>query len=494
MRAAAVSLLPLQGGGREGGPAPARGWAAAGHPPRPPFQGGEERAGRPGCGDGRETPRPVCGAWGIPPPDLPPSRGEERRRRGQDSPASSSLDEGADRRRFLSSPLQGGGREGGPAPARGWAAAGHPPRPPFQGGEERAGRPGRGGGRETPVRSAEPGASPLPTSPLPGGRSEDGADRTLRHRRRRTKERIAAVFSPPPFRGEVGRGVPRRRARRRRVIPPGPPSRGEKRGRGGRGAEAVGRPPVRSAEPGSPPLPTSPLPGGRSADGADRTLRHRRRWTKGRIAAVFSPPPFRGEVGRGVPPPGAPPSRRPRAKRERGCGPSARQAGGTPVLPGNSRMSGIGKIPVRGGGAGSTSLPTSPLKGGGAQTVRTGPSGIIVVGRRDGSPPFSLLPPGRGRSADDADGALRHHRRTKGRIAAVFSPPPFRGEVGRGVPPPGAPASRRPRAKRERGCGPSARQAGGTPALPGGSRTSGVGKIPVRSAEPPGQPPSRPPP
>ena len=50
-----------------------------------------------------------------------------------------------------------------------------------------------------------------------------------------------------------------------------------------------------------------------------------------------------------------------------------------------------------------TPLPTSPLKGGrseekegGAQTARTGLSGIVVLGRRGGSPPFSLLPPGRG--------------------------------------------------------------------------------------------------
>ena len=76
----------------------------------------------------------------------------------------------------------------------------------------------------------------------------------------------------------------------------------------------------------------------------------------------------------------------------------------------------------------------------------------------------------------------------------IYNPLSFQGEVGRGVPPLGAPASRRPRAKRERGCGPSARQAGGTPALPGSSRMSGIGKIPVQAAEPLGQPPSRPPP
>ena len=90
--------------------------------------------------------------------------------------------------------------------------------------------------------------------------------------------------------------------------------------------------------------------------------------------------------------------------------------------------------------------------------------------------------------------ARRHRCHRAGSAASVFSPPPFRGEVGRGVPPLGAPAFRRPRAKRERGCGPPARQAGRTPALPGSSRMSGVGKVSVRAAEPLGQPPSRPPP
>ena len=92
---------------------------------------------------------------------------------------------------------------------------------------------------------------------------------------------------------------------------------------------------------------------------------------RARAAAVFCPPfllplpPFRGEVGRGVPPLGAPASRRPRAKRERGCGPSARHAGGTPAHPGCSRMSGIGKLPDRAAEPpGSTPLPTSPLPGG----------------------------------------------------------------------------------------------------------------------------------
>ena len=65
------------------------------------------------------------------------------------------------------------------------------------------------------------------------------------------------------------------------LLPPG-------RGAGGDDPPSPARAPARD------PLPTSPLKGGRNADGADRTLRHRRRWTNGRIAAVFSPPPWKG--------------------------------------------------------------------------------------------------------------------------------------------------------------------------------------------------------
>ena len=64
-------------------------------------------------GPGDDPPPPTRAPVRDPPPDLPPEGGEERRRCGQDSPASSSLDERADRRRFLSSPLKGGRSEGG---------------------------------------------------------------------------------------------------------------------------------------------------------------------------------------------------------------------------------------------------------------------------------------------------------------------------------------------------------------------------------------------
>ena len=108
--------------------------------------------------------------------------------------------------------------------------------------------------------------------------------------------------------------------------------------------------------------------------------RHRHRRAGARAAAVFSPPPL-----------GAPASRRPRAKRERGRGPSARQAGGTPALPGSSRMSRVGKAPVRAAAPlGSTPLPTSPLPGGrredGAAHLPVRPSRAVPNGAPDSSP------------------------------------------------------------------------------------------------------------
>ena len=65
-------------------------------------------------GPGDDPPPPTRAPVRDPPPDLPPEGGEERRRCGQDSPASSSLDERADRRR-LHSPLKGGSEGGGRA-------------------------------------------------------------------------------------------------------------------------------------------------------------------------------------------------------------------------------------------------------------------------------------------------------------------------------------------------------------------------------------------
>ena len=91
---------------------------------------------------------------------------------------------------------------------------------------------------------------------------------------------------------QTGRGVFRPPPHPRRPTLSSPPW------KGGRGADPP-RPPARRCRT---PLPTSPLKGGRSADGADRNLRHHRRWTKGRIAAVLSPPPWKGRGREGIDP------------------------------------------------------------------------------------------------------------------------------------------------------------------------------------------------
>ena len=242
------SLLPPFRGevGRGGSPVPARKAVDAGLSPPAPLPGGrrEGRALRlrpdsspltllssPLQGGGREgVPRADVrggGRRGYPPPaPLPGGRreGGALRLRPDSSPLT-----------LLSSPLQGGGREGGPPCRRaGRWAAGLSPRPPFQGGEEKVGR----------------SASALTPPPL--------------------------LFSPPPFRGEVGRGVPRA---------------------GARGGGRRGYP------------PPAPLPGGRSESGRMR-VRPRRR-TGRRTAAALTPPPFSsllppsgGRSGGGSPVPG----------------------------------------------------------------------------------------------------------------------------------------------------------------------------------------------
>ena len=130
---------PFQGGGREGGPAPGCAGVpsasretrtrvrAFGPPSRrdagAPRQSTDER-------DRKDPPTGPPSPWVNPPPDLPPSRGEERRPRGEELESQGVgrlggigiVGREARRRRLLSSPrsslppLQGGGREGGPAP------------------------------------------------------------------------------------------------------------------------------------------------------------------------------------------------------------------------------------------------------------------------------------------------------------------------------------------------------------------------------------------
>ena len=124
---------------------------------------------------------------------------------------------------LLSSPLiRGEVGRGVPRAGARMGRRGYPPRPPFQGGEERVGRRGQWAAGQPPSRPP----------PFQGGGAQTGG--TRERPRRRTGRRTAA-FSPPPlssllppFRGEVGRGVRRRRAGwAAGVIPPGGPSRGE---------------------------------------------------------------------------------------------------------------------------------------------------------------------------------------------------------------------------------------------------------------------------
>ena len=294
---------------------------------------------------------------------------------------------GTARPSLLSSPLQGGGREGGPARTcgrglRGWRAAVCAVGLPLAGG---AAAPLSG------VAGCGGGSTPLPTSPLPGGRRETAAARVLPGDSDVGEVSSALILRLlPPFRGEVGRGAPRRGRSRAFPVALLPSFRGE--GRSWRhGAPLSG---VAVCGGGSTPLPTSPLKGGRREGRASGRLLPGDD-DVGAVSSALTPwllPPFRGEVGRGAP-------RRGRSRAFpvaflpsfRGEGRSWRR--GAP-------LSGVAVC-----GGGSTPLPTSPLKG----------------GRREGRASGRLLP------GDDDVGA----------VSSALTPwllPPFRGEVGRGAP------------------------------------------------------------
>ena len=217
-------------------------------------------------------------------------------------------------------------------------------------------------------RRRSQGRTPLPTSPLKGEEQESRGVGRLTDVAVDGQERAPPPSSLlPPGRGEVGRGVdpgdrrPGRGPSRSRssVNCLGAPASRRLGGPKARSSFALrARPAGRRRSQGRTPLPTSPLKGGRreekgrSADGAARTLRHHRRWTNGRIAAVSLLPPGRGEVGRGVDPGAGPPGRGPSRSRSsvnrlgapasrRLGGPKARilvrasrEAVGTPAFPG----------------------------------------------------------------------------------------------------------------------------------------------------------------
>ena len=106
----------------------------------------------------------------------------------------------------LSSPLSGGRSGGGSRAGARVGGGGSSPRPPFQGGEERVGRR----------------VNPLPTSPLPGGRSESGGTRV--RPRRRTGRRDLKCDCPAcepeaPFSNRFPCPWQRERAEGARVSP-----------------------------------------------------------------------------------------------------------------------------------------------------------------------------------------------------------------------------------------------------------------------------------
>ena len=347
-RRPAFSPPTWKGGGREGGRSPA-------HRPR------------------RRTKAPPAANFSP-----PPERGQKRNREGPRTTPP--------RHPLPTSPLKGGRSQGVRAedtaptslsPGRSHPAAPPSPLPPGRGEVGRgvdppptdhdAGQRGRSPARQREpdgaIRSpptaepapAPPRGTPLPTSPLKGGRSqriraEDTAPTSLSPGRTRPD----ALPSPlPPGRGEVGRGVPHRRAGRAAGYPPRPPLPG-------------GR------EDGAPPPP--PLP----------------------LFSLLPPPsllpPGRGEVGRGVDPP---PTDRDAGQR--------RPPPPTSPLPLKEGRSATGKArerPRRG-----TPLPTSPLKGGRSGGDQGGGyrANIAAAGQKPPRRPAFSPPPWKGGGREGGD-------------------------------------------------------------------------------------------
>ena len=101
--------------------------------------------------------------------------------------------------------------------------------------------------------------------PFQGGGEKTAAIRPFVQRRRCRRVLAAPSALLPPFRGEVGRGVPRRRAGRAAGHPPGPPSRGEERKRR---RSALSSNDDDAGESYPRRLRSSPLSGGRSGGGS----------------------------------------------------------------------------------------------------------------------------------------------------------------------------------------------------------------------------------
>ena len=225
-RAAVFLSSPLQGGGREGGPAP----GCVGVPPASRKARTRARAfgplGRRDAGASRqltderdrEGPRPGCGAGSTPLPTSP-FRGEERSREDARSPPTP--DPEADRCRLLSSPLSGGRSGGGSravlrARPGVWRAAVSAIETLSAGRRRRS-----GGGRETPRLICGAGSTPHPASPRAIAFGNFAMAR--RHRYRRAGGRGRRFLSSPLPGGRSADGAARLPVRPSRAFPNGPP-------------------------------------------------------------------------------------------------------------------------------------------------------------------------------------------------------------------------------------------------------------------------------
>ena len=414
-------------------------------------------------------------AFESPSSPLPPFRG---RSRGSRSGTLSMAEQGGGPRRLLSSPLTGGRSGGGltpgvrppgrdlPDPAHpriAWVRrrpaglAGRKPAPSFALRAMPAGRrrtPGRDPPPDLPPvrgeeskrrRSApssndedagEPHPRRLRSFPFQGGGEKTAAIRPFVQRRRCRRVLSAPSALLPPGRGEVGRGVTRLRSPDGDLPDPAHPwTAWERR----RPAGLAGRRPApsfalrampagrRRSQRRDPP-PDLPPEGGRRENGGDPPLRPTTMIPESPIRVVCAPPPFRGEVGRGV---------------TRGCGrpdgifpiPLIRELPGSAGVPPAWRAEGPHPRSHfarcrRDAGApgGGTPLPTSPLKGGGEKT-----RGREEYGRRreggggpppgpasgaNACPPGCAPPPWKGGGREGGRSAAhRPRRRTKARPA-----------------------------------------------------------------------------
>ena len=297
------SLLPPSGGRSGGGSRP---WER--RRPAGLARSANEGAGRRDAGAprqftderGREEPRPGRRAPGQPPSRPPPFQGGgEKTEAARPRPGDSDVGEVPDALTLWLLPPSGGRSGGGSRPGVRRRPAGLARSANEGAGRRDAGAPRqftdeRGREEPRPGRRA-PGQPPSRPPPFQGGGEGGGGAPPARRQRRRRGTRRPDSLAPPPFRGEVGRGsrpgVRRRPAgltrsvKRIRVFgPPGRRDAGAPRQLTDERDREGLRPGHRT--PGSTPLPTSPLPGGRREGGGV---------APSHAFPVFTPPPPRGE-------------------------------------------------------------------------------------------------------------------------------------------------------------------------------------------------------